>query len=90
LYSIGNLKKLAKLAQGKPPQATEAFRACDKSSGCRAGAIRSKLQGVDGPLQLRRPSKCVYCVEPHRKSALETGAAEAELTEFTSHFAPIR
>jgi AhpD family alkylhydroperoxidase len=83
LYSMDNLKKLPKLAKNAP-EATEAFWAYDKAA-LADGAVPKKYKELIA-VAIALTTQCAYCIEIHRKSALEAGATEAELTE-TIHVA---
>ena len=78
MHSMDNLKKLAKLAKSAP-EVTKAFWAYDKAA-LADGAIPKKYKELMA-IAVALTTQCVYCIEIHRKSALEAGASEEELTE---------
>jgi AhpD family alkylhydroperoxidase len=83
LYSMDNLKTLPKLAKNAS-EATKAFWAYDKAA-LADGAVPKKYKELMA-VAVALTTQCAYCIEIHRKSALEAGATEAELTE-TIHVA---
>jgi AhpD family alkylhydroperoxidase len=83
LQSMDNLNKLPMLAKNAP-EATQAFWAYDKAA-LADGAVPKKYKELMA-VAVALTTQCVYCIEIHRKSALEAGATEAELTE-TIHVA---
>ena len=87
MYSMDNLKKLPKLAKNAPG-ATKAFWAYDKAA-LADGAVPKKYKELMA-IAVALTTQCVYCIEIHRKSALEAGAAEAERTEMIHVAAALR
>ena len=75
---MDNVKKLPKLAEFAP-EVTKAFWAYDKAA-LAEGAIPKKYKELMA-IAVALTTQCVYCIEIHRKSALEAGASEEELTE---------
>jgi hypothetical protein len=51
LVFYGESQNVDEVGAKKPPEATKAFWACDKAAVA-DGAISTKVQGTDGPLQL--------------------------------------
>ena len=78
MYSMDNLKKFPKLAKNAP-EATKAFWAYDKAA-LADGAVSKKYKELMA-VAVALSTQCMYCIEIHRKSALEAGATEAELRE---------
>ncbi len=85
MESMDNLKKFPKLAKNAP-EATKAFWAYDKAA-LADGALPKKYKELMA-VAVALTTQCAYCIEIHRKSALEAGATEAELTE-TIHVAAV-
>jgi AhpD family alkylhydroperoxidase len=75
---MDNLKKLPKLAKSTP-EATKAFWAYDKAA-LAEGPVPKKYKELMA-VAVALTTQCAYCIEIHRKSALEAGATEAELSE---------
>ncbi|MGB8536716.1 MAG: carboxymuconolactone decarboxylase family protein [Acidobacteriaceae bacterium] len=73
MHSMENLKKLSKLGK-LAPEATKAFWAFDKAA-LADGAIPKKYKELMA-VAVALTTQCVYCIEIHRKSALEAGASE--------------
>src|SRR5579863_371078 len=80
------LKKLPTLAKNEP-DTTKTFWAYDKAA-LADGAVPKKYKEFMA-VAVALTTQCVYCIEIHRKSALEAGATEGELTE-TIHVAALR
>ena len=78
MTSMDNLKKLPKLGQ-LAPEATKAFWAYDKAA-LADGAIPKKYKELMA-VAVALTTQCVYCIEIHRKSALEAGVTQEELAE---------
>jgi AhpD family alkylhydroperoxidase len=78
MHSMENLKKLPKLGK-LTPEATKAFWAYDKAA-LADGAIPKKYKELMA-VAVALTTQCAYCIEIHRKSALEAGASEDELAE---------
>ena len=85
MYSMDNLKKLPNLAKNAPA-ATKAFWAYDKAA-LADGALPKKYKELVA-VAVALTTQCASCIEIHRKSALEAGATETELTE-TIHVAAV-
>jgi len=83
---MDNLKEVPNLAKNAP-KATKAFWAYDKAV-LADGAVPKKYKEFMA-VAVALTTQCVYCIEMHRKSALEAGATEAEPTE-TLHVAALR
>jgi AhpD family alkylhydroperoxidase len=75
---MNNLKKLPKLAKNAP-EATKAFWAYDKAA-LTDGAVPKEYAELMA-VAVALTAQCVYCIEIHRKPALESIATEAELRE---------
>lgn len=80
MYDMNNLNKLPKLA-GLAPDAMKGFEALDKAAFAE-GAISKKNKELIA-LAVALTTQCTYCLEVHRKAALEAGATETELAETT-------
>lgn len=87
MHSMENLKKLSKLGK-LAPEATKAFWAFDKAA-LAGGAIPKKYKELMA-VAVALTTQCVYCIEIHRKSALEAGASEEELAEVIHVAAALR
>lgn len=83
MYSMDNLKKLSRLGKDAPA-ATKAFWAWDQAA-LAGGAIPKKYKELMA-LAVALTTQCPYCLELHRKAAVEAGATPEELAE-TIHVA---
>jgi AhpD family alkylhydroperoxidase len=83
MYSLNNLNKLSRVGE-LVPETMSAFRAWDKLA-LSAGAIPKKYKELMA-IVVALTTQCPYCIEVHRKAALEEGATEQELAE-TVHVA---
>jgi AhpD family alkylhydroperoxidase len=77
MFDFADLKKIPSLA-AKVPAAMEGFKALDKAA-LADGAIPKKYKELMAIAVA--PTQCGYCIEVHRKAALQAGATEAELAE---------
>jgi AhpD family alkylhydroperoxidase len=75
---MNDLKKLPKLAKNAP-EAMKAFWAYDKAALTDGAVPKEHVELMAGAVALTTQS--VYCIEIHRKSALESIATEADLRE---------
>ena len=87
MHSMENLKKLPKLGK-LAPEATKAFRAYDKAA-LADGAIPKKYKELMA-VAVALTTQCAYCIEIHRKAALEAGVTESELAEAVHVAAALR
>jgi AhpD family alkylhydroperoxidase len=78
MHTMEHLKKLPKLGE-LAPDATKAFWAYDKAA-LADGAIPKKYKELIA-VAVALTTQCAYCLEIHRKSAVEAGATQEELTE---------
>jgi len=78
MYSAENLKKLPKLSE-LAPEAMAGFVAFDKAA-LADGAIPKKYKELMA-IAIALTTQCPYCIEVHRKQAIEAGATEKELGE---------
>jgi AhpD family alkylhydroperoxidase len=83
MYSLSNLNKLSRVGE-LVPETMSAFRAWDKLA-LSAGAIPKKYKELMA-ITVALTTQCPYCIELHRKAALESGATEQEFAE-TVHVA---
>ena len=87
MYDMKQLNKLGALGKGAPA-AMEAFQALDKVA-MGEGAIPIKYKELIA-LAVALTTQCPYCLEIHKKHALEAGATEEELAETTFIAATLR
>jgi len=78
MYTGENLKKLGKVGD-LAPDAMAAFWAFDKAA-LAAGDIPKKYKELMA-VAVALTTQCAYCIEVHRKGAIEAGATEKELAE---------
>ena len=76
MHSMENLEKLPKLGK-VASETTKAFWAYDKAALAEE-AIPKKYKELMA-VAVALTTQCAYCIEIHRKSALEAGANEEEL-----------
>jgi AhpD family alkylhydroperoxidase len=87
MYSLSNLSKLAQVGK-LAPEATEAFRTWDKIA-LSDGAIPGKYKELIA-IAVALTTQCPYCIEVHRKQAIEAGVTETELAEVVHVAAALR
>ncbi|WP_055442425.1 carboxymuconolactone decarboxylase family protein [Lacinutrix himadriensis] len=80
MYEMKQLNKLGALGKGAPA-AMEAFQALDNVA-MGEGAIPKKYKELIA-LAVALTTQCPYCLEIHKKHAVEAGATEEELAETT-------
>ena len=80
MYDMNNMNKLPKLAE-LAPEAMKGFQALD-AAALAEGAISKKNKELIA-LAVALTTQCTYCLEVHRKAAVEAGATEEELAETT-------
>ena len=78
MYSLSNLSKLGNIGK-LAPEAMSAFRAYDKAA-LSDGAIPKKYKELMA-IAVALTTQCPYCIEVHRKNAIEAGVTETELAE---------
>ncbi len=87
MYDINHLKKLGKLGSNAE-KAMTAFQSLDKEA-LADGAIPKKYKELIA-LAVALTTQCPYCLEIHKKHAVEAGATEEELAEVTFVAAALR
>ena len=87
MYDMKNMAKLKTLA-ANAPAAMQAFSDFDKAAMA-DGAIPVKYKELMA-LAIGFTTQCPYCIEVHRKGALDAGATEQELAETTFVAAALR
>ena len=87
MYSLSNLKKLAHIGE-LAPDTMSAFRAWDKLA-LTDGAIPKKYKELIA-IAVALTTQCPYCIEIHRKQAIEAGVTETELAEVVQVAAALR
>jgi len=87
MYEMNQLKKLGNLGKNSPA-AMEAFQALDKAA-LSDGVIPKKYKELIA-LGVALTTQCPYCLEIHKKNAVEAGASEEELAEATFVAAALR
>ena len=78
MYTGENLNKLGKVGD-LAPDAMAAFWAFDKAA-LAEGEIPKKYKELMA-IAVALTTQCAYCIEVHRKAAIEAGATEKELAE---------
>ena len=78
MFDLSNLKKIAKLGT-LAPRAMAGFKALDEAA-LADGAIPKKYKELMA-IAVALTTQCPYCIEIHRKAALDAGATEIELSE---------
>lgn len=87
MYDMNNLKKLGTL--GKNAEASmKAFQALDQAA-LADGAIPKKYKELIA-VAVALTTQCPYCLEIHKKHAIDAGATEEELAEVTFVSAALR
>lgn len=87
MYDMKNISKLGKLGEAKG-SAMEQFQAFDEAA-LADGAIPKKYKELIA-LAVALTTQCPYCLEIHKKHALDVGATEEEFTEVTFIAAALR
>ena len=80
MYDITNLEKLSAFSKAVP-EAMASFQAFDKAA-LADGAIPKKYKELMA-VAVGLTTQCPYCLDVHRKAALNAGATEQELAETT-------
>lgn len=78
MYDMNNLKKLSRIGE-LAPDAFKAFVDFDKKA-LADGAIPSRTKSLIA-LGIALTTRCVYCIEVHKKRAVKAGVSEQELAE---------
>lgn len=78
MYDMQNVRRLAKISEAAPA-AMAAFHKFD-AAALADGAIPRKYKELIA-LAVAMTTQCPYCLEIHRKSAVEAGATAEELAE---------
>jgi AhpD family alkylhydroperoxidase len=78
MFDMKNLTKLKKLEENAP-EAAKAFWAFDKAA-FQPGAIDALHKQLMA-LAVASTTQCPYCIELHRRAAVEAGATEPMLAE---------
>lgn len=78
MYDMKNLKKLDKLGE-KAGSAMKAYKAFD-AAAMTDGAVSKKYKELIA-VAVALTTQCPYCLEIHKKKAIEAGASEEELAE---------
>jgi AhpD family alkylhydroperoxidase len=87
MYTKDNLARLSKVAE-LSPKAMAAFRTWDKLA-LEEGAIPKKYKELMA-IGIALTTQCPYCIDLHRRAALNAGASERELTEVIHVAAALR
>jgi len=87
MYDMNQLKKLGTVGKNAPA-AMKAFQALD-AAALADGAIPKKYKELIA-LGIALTTQCPYCLEIHKKHAVEAGATEEELAEVTFIAAALR
>ncbi|UZO82317.1 carboxymuconolactone decarboxylase family protein [Aquimarina sp. ERC-38] len=87
MYDMNHLKKLGTLGKNAEP-AMKAFQALDQAA-LADGAIPKKYKELIA-LAVALTTQCPYCLEIHKKHAVEAGATPEELAEVTFVAAALR
>lgn len=87
MTNMENLEKLPRLTEAAKP-ATDAFWAYAQAA-MQEGAIPVKYKELIA-VAVGLTTQCGYCIEVHKKAALEAGASEEELAEVIHVTAAIR
>src|SRR6266436_2053342 len=87
MYDITNLEKLSTFSK-VVPKAMASFQAFDEAA-LADGAIPKKYKELMA-VAVGLTTQCPYCIDVHRKAALDAGATEQELAEATFVAAALR
>ena len=87
MYDMKNLTKLKKLGE-LAPEAFKGFVAFDEAA-FKEGAIPLKYKELMA-VAVGLTTQCPYCIDVHRKAALNAGVTEQELAEATFVAAALR
>lgn len=78
MYDMKNLKKIGRMGK-LAPAAFSAFQALDEAA-LADGAIPRKYKELMA-VAVALTTQCPYCIEVHRKSAVDAGASDVEFAE---------
>ncbi len=87
MYNMDQLSKLGSLGKNAPA-AMKAFQALD-AAALGNGAIPKKYKELIA-LAVALTTQCPYCLEIHKKHAIDAGATQEELSEVTFIAAALR
>lgn len=87
MYDVNNLKKIDALGKSAN-NAMQAFQVLDQAA-LADGEIPKKYKELMA-IAVALTTQCPYCLEIHRKHAIEAGATEKELAETTFVAAALR
>jgi len=87
MYNMNNLKKLGELGKNAGT-AMKAFQMLDETS-MSDGAIPKKYKELMA-VAVALTTQCPYCLEIHKKHAIDAGATQEELAETTFVAAALR
>jgi AhpD family alkylhydroperoxidase len=87
MYDVKNLEKLSAFSKAVP-KAMASFQAFDEAA-LADGAIPKKYKELMA-VAVGLTTQCPYCIEVHRKAALNAGATQQELAEVTFVTAALR
>jgi AhpD family alkylhydroperoxidase len=87
MYDMKNMRKL-KALEARKPAAWEAFAAFDRAA-LADGAIPRQYKELMA-VAVALTTQCAYCLEIHRKAALDAGATVEQLAEVTFVAAALR
>ena len=87
MYDMNNLKQLGALGKNAPA-AMKAFQALDQAA-LSDGVIPKKYKELMA-IAVALTTQCPYCLEIHKKHAIEAGATQEELAEVTFISAALR
>lgn len=87
MYKMNNLKKLGALSKSAK-KGMEAFQALDQAA-LGDGIIPKKYKELMA-VAVALTTQCPYCLEIHKKQAVEAGATQEELAEATFLTAALR
>lgn len=87
MYDMNNLKELGALGKNAQ-EAMKAFQALD-TAALADGAIPKKYKELIA-IAVALTTQCPYCLEIHKKHAVEAGATPEELAEVTFVAAALR
>ena len=87
MYDMNNLKKLGALSKNAK-KGMEAFQALDQAA-LADGVIPKKYKELMA-IAVALTTQCPYCLEIHKKHAVDAGATQEELAEVTFLTAALR
>ncbi|NAS30783.1 carboxymuconolactone decarboxylase family protein [Flavobacteriaceae bacterium R38] len=87
MYDMNNLKKLGDLGKNAE-KAMKAFQGLDQAA-LEDGAIPKKYKELMA-VAVALTTQCPYCLEIHKKHAIDAGATQEELAETTFIAATLR